>query len=430
MKTKRMRYSRKRVFLGLFLFLVLLGLGIGYAFVTTKLSIEGVANVKDAKWDIHFTNYELMDGSIAPISQPRVYDTSVSFSAKLNNPGDFYGFTIDVVNNGTINAALDSISITPSFNDVTYIDSSITYDDNTPIQTNDLLKSGVVKKIKVYYEYKDELDDDEYPVTDQSYDVTIQLNYIQYVNKNLSSFDNDSWATIVTNVIDNPKTYDIGESKSIELDINNDGQIGNGEEFRVRVANNSTPEECSQAGFSQTACGFVVSFEKPILNSKMFNSVGTTGGYPASIVYNTYIKNNSSSWIYNMFPTALQNGIIDTYVVSGYENGNSANYETTDKIYLLSPHEIMVDADGDANSGLNVNDKAYNNTRQLDYYDLLGVTTASYGNARDNQIWLRSSNYENTNKNFWYLNSTGYISTVSSTYNIGVLPVFRIGSNS
>lgn len=181
MKIKRLRYNRKKVFLGLFLFLCLIGITVGYAFITTTLKIEGTATVKDAKWDIHFDNFQSMQGSVSPTSAPVIDDTSVEFSAKLDNPSDFYGFTIDVVNEGTINASISDISITPDFSNIAYMDATMVYSNDTVVQVGDILAAGKTKTIKVVLEYKDGIDENLYPSTNQLHDVTIDIDYGQYM---------------------------------------------------------------------------------------------------------------------------------------------------------------------------------------------------------------------------------------------------------
>ena len=70
------------------------------------------------------------------------------------------------------------------------------------------------------------------------------------------SFSDDSWDTIAANVkAGRGEMYEVGDTKEVTLS----GAV-NGT-FTVRVANTSTPKECKGAGFSQTACGFVVEFE-------------------------------------------------------------------------------------------------------------------------------------------------------------------------
>ena len=183
MKVKRLRYNRRKVFLGLFLFLCLIGVTLGYAFVTTKLEIEGIATVKDAKWDVHFTNFQTMQGSVEPVSDPTVTNTNVTFSAKLDEPGDFYGFTIDVTNQGTINADISNISLTPDFSTIDYIDATVTYNNDNPIQIGDILAAGKTKTIKVLLKYKDGLADNLYPTQNQIHNVTLTLDYEQYVGE-------------------------------------------------------------------------------------------------------------------------------------------------------------------------------------------------------------------------------------------------------
>ena len=180
MKIKRVRYHRKKIFIFLFLFLFLVGIGVGFAFITTKLEIDGTVHVKDAKWDIHFDNYQAISGSVAPVAQPIIDGTSITFSARLEEPGDFYGFTIDVVNNGTINAQIDDFSVTPDFSTIDYIDSTIEYSNGSQINAGDLLPSGVTKTIKVLLVYKEGLDESLYPTADESFSVTISSDYQQY----------------------------------------------------------------------------------------------------------------------------------------------------------------------------------------------------------------------------------------------------------
>ena len=180
MKIKRLRYNRRKVFLGLFLFLSLLGITVGYSLITTKLTIDGVATVKDAKWDVHFTNFQAMSGSVAPVTNPTITNTDVTFSAKLDEPGDFYGFTIDVTNQGTINADIGSFTLTPDFSNIAYLDATIVYNDDTPVQTGDVLPANKTKRIKVKLEYKDGIDESLYPSVNQIHSVTLSMNYEQY----------------------------------------------------------------------------------------------------------------------------------------------------------------------------------------------------------------------------------------------------------
>jgi hypothetical protein len=53
----------------------------------------------------------------------------MSYAVTLTNPGDFYEFTINVVNEGTFDATLSSITLTSSTNDP-HISYSLKYSDD------------------------------------------------------------------------------------------------------------------------------------------------------------------------------------------------------------------------------------------------------------------------------------------------------------
>lgn len=63
--------------------------------------------------------------------------------------------------------------------------------------------------------------------------------------------------------------YKVGDTKQI--------LIGN-KSYKVRIANKSTPEECTREDFSQTTCGFVVEFVDIIEQRQMNSSYTNVGG--------------------------------------------------------------------------------------------------------------------------------------------------------
>ena len=398
MRHKRIRYSRKRIFVGLFLLLCLIGIGIGYAFVTTKLEIDGIVHVKDARWDIHFTNFQLIAGSINSTIEPTISGTNITFAAKVNNPGDFYGFTVDVVNQGTINADISSFALTPDFSNVDYIDATVEYANSDEITNGDILLAGTKKTVKVLLKYKEGLNEEQYPADNQLFNISFTLNYEQNTDY-IADFQNDSWTTIKANVQSDKKIYSVGSTKTFEMDL--DGNNIN-ETYTLRVVNNTTPSECNTQGFSQSACGFVVEFTDIVdeLNHKLnqtdndglINGDANKGGWEYSDIRaylngGIYLEgleneiNYTSQGVYDKLPTNIKSSIIKTFVVSSYGPNDSANFETEDWLYLLAAHEVWDDVDGDSTVGLDSNDTAYNDTRQLDYYKQMGVTTSSYSAA-------------------------------------------------
>ena len=239
------------------------------------------------------------------------------------------------------------------------------------------------------------------------------------------SFEEDSWETIVANVkAGNTSAYKVGDTKEIELTgFTNEEENSNGL-YTIRIANNSTPEECNTEGFSQTACGFVIEFVDIITERAMNSSSTNVGGWPASEM-RTYVNND----IYNALPEVLKENIINTKVVSGHgSTSGETNFTSEDKIYLLSTKEVY-GKEGTTNT-INY-DTAEVETRQLDYYKINGVTTASCSGAIKNyngsshHWWLRSAGSRYVSY-FYFVGSIGDWNNDDASNTFGVAVAFRI----
>ena len=239
---------------------------------------------------------------------------------------------------------------------------------------------------------------------------------ITIIKKVESQFNNDSWETIVANVklgsIDN---YKVGDTKEIDM-----GTYGI---HTLRIANTSTPSECSGTGFSQTACGFVLEFVDIITTHNMNDTNTNVGGWPASSMY-TFVNND----IYNAIPEKVKNAIIDTTVVSGHGAKDTENFTSTDKLYLLSTAEVW---EQESSNAIDY-DTARDVTRQLDYYKNLGINTSNYSNAIKKSgtsaslWWLRSASSNAINSFYTVeINGAWYADRAIST--LGISPAFRIG---
>ena len=226
------------------------------------------------------------------------------------------------------------------------------------------------------------------------------------------SFATDSWKTIIKAVRNNNITkYNVGDTKEIDL-----GTIYG--THTLRIANTSTPSECSTEGFSQTACGFVLEFADIITTYNMEdNEITNMGGWPETSI-RTFINND----IHNALPADLKKGIINTIAVTGHGIKVAENFTTTDKLYLLTPKEIY-------NGFSSTEDTAKDLTRTLDYYTKLGVTTSNYSGAvkkyqsNATSWWLRTS-ISSTRSGFLRVDSDG---SSYSESGLGVSPAFRIG---
>ena len=249
------------------------------------------------------------------------------------------------------------------------------------------------------------------------YTSTSTINDDALVYPKLTKFELDSWTTIATNVRNGTiSDYNVGDTRTINM-----GTYGT---HTLRIANTSTPSECSTSGFSQTACGFVVEFADIITTRKMNSSYTNVGGWPTTSM-RTFVNND----IYNVIPSEIKNAIIDTTVVSGHgSTSGETNFTSTDKLYLLSTAEVW--AQGSSNTISY--DTARDNTRQLDYYKNLGVTTSNgRGAIKKNGTyadiwWLRAASSDGTGHFFSVYVNGGWVND-SAKDTRGVSPAFRLG---
>ncbi len=441
-----------KILIGTFLvLLLLLTTGLSYAYFST--AVKGNDNAKDVVVEAGTLKLTYTDGPAinAQYIKPG-WTTTKEVSVKNNGTLDAYynviwqTLTNTITNNelvlsatcqrlnasGTVEGTCDSIPQVP-ISDMT-------------IAKKINIENGITHKYTFTILFKE-------TNANQNYNQGKEFNGVLGIEESKGgaspvAFSTDSWDTIVSAVKSgDTSVYNVGDTKEVNL----------GTTYGIhtlRIANMSTPSECSGTGFSQTACGFVLEFADIITTYAMNDTDTSVGGWPASGMY-TFVNND----IYNSLPSELKNAIIDTTVVSGHELDASANYTSTDKLYLLSTAEIWVDAVSNSN---NINklyddsrineyilpladvgpldptilsltaDTARNVTRQLDYYKNLGVTTSNYSGAikKNGTIasawWLCSAN-SNYDSYFFVVNSSGYFGHNYASTTRGVAPAFRIG---
>ena len=254
---------------------------------------------------------------------------------------------------------------------------------------------------------------------DQNYNQGKEFNGVLGIEEyKAPDFATDSWSTIIANVkAGNGSEYAIGSTKEVNLG----STYGT---HTLRIANTSTPSECSGTGFSQSACGFVLEFADIITTHKMNDTATNVGGWPATSM-RTFVNND----IYNALPSEIKNAIIDTTVVSGHgSTSGETNFTSTDKLYLLSTAEVW--AQGSSNT-IDL-DTARHNTRQLDYYKNLGVTTSNGSGAikkngtSATNWWLRAT-ISNFSYHFFNVSNIGNWNSNYAHITYGVAPAFRLG---
>lgn len=174
------RWKRKNC---LFILLILLlVISVGYAILVTDLNINGSTNIKKATWDIHFENLVKKDGSSSAEKEAEidVSKTLIEYTVQLDNPGDFYEFTVDIVNKGSIDAMIDTVLKSGLTNEQQkYIEYTATSSNGKELKQHDLLKAGQTRKITVRVKYRDDLNSEDLPKDDAPVGLSFRVNYIQ-----------------------------------------------------------------------------------------------------------------------------------------------------------------------------------------------------------------------------------------------------------
>ena len=426
------RKKRKRTYT-LFI-VVVLCITIGYAYLYTQLTINGTSKISKASWSVYWDNIQFGANNITNVTIPATIQTgktAIVFKIRLHEPGDTYEFTVDAKNDGSVNAMVNVVSSgvyasngTTPRNLPDYLEYTITYSDGLPIAQNHLLASNSSERYKVRVHYKEDTTAAQLPSTNDVYVFKFNITYVQADSNAIAvthplSFADDDWGTIINAVQSgNISNYHVGDTKTVNI-----SGLGT---YKLRIANTTTPAECSTTGYSQTACGFVLEFED-IISKHAMNISSATTSWPTSSM-RAYVNNS----IYNSLPATLRSAIIDTYVVSGHGNGaGETNYTSTDKLYLLSAKEVY------GHNNYSQYDTARDYTRQLDYYANLNVddnNTSPAGKKYNNEVaywWLRTRpSYDDYS--YLFLLSDGrpnyeMVVTPPTGSHIGCSPAFRIG---
>ena len=160
---------------------LLLIISIGFSIISSSLTINGVSSIKGNTWDVHFENVQVKSGSVtAPIPVISASETTVTYNVTLNQPGDFYEFTVDAVNDGTIDAMVETVSTTGLTEaQQKYLIYQASYEDDSEIIVKHSLKKQSSETYKVRVEYNSEVEGDDLPDSDQTVSLSFSVNYVQ-----------------------------------------------------------------------------------------------------------------------------------------------------------------------------------------------------------------------------------------------------------
>ena len=185
-----------------YLLVLLLMISVGYAAIATTLKINGTATVKSSKWDVYWDGVSVTQGSVAATGENAAHITNettkdeVAFSVDLDEPGDFYEFTVNAVNNGSIDAVIAENGVVKKVctdaeceNEITlpdYLEYTVVYaeNDGTIAAGNTLAKksggTATTKAYKVRVAYRTDIDKATLNTsTNQTLYFRFNVNYVQ-----------------------------------------------------------------------------------------------------------------------------------------------------------------------------------------------------------------------------------------------------------
>ena len=247
-----MNERNKKITSYFILFSLIIILGVVYAILQANLQINGTAKIAENEWDVHFENIVVNQDSV-PIGTGDSGATidpdnncKVDFSVTLSLPGDYYEFTVDVKNAGTIDAMIGTLTKTLKVNNVEtetvpeYLNYTVTYDDGGEILENQLLAKGTKETYKIRVEFKTDIDAEDLPDT-TTLSMSVEPTYVQTDENAIKPL---SFYEIMKNnaVMDNiNSTYVSNATPGIKWDEIASDTNGKGIYIRSGTENNENP---------------------------------------------------------------------------------------------------------------------------------------------------------------------------------------------
>ena len=324
----------------IFLIGVFLFLGIGYAFLTTDLSINGTATMVSNSWDIHFDNLSVQNGSVsigtgdtvATITSP----TTISFAVTLAQPGDYYEFLVDIVNDGTLPGVISSIDVTPS----TAVNSNIfgysyTYTNNKKVKVGDIVDPSSFKTTDFKVFYKTDIEESDLPDSDVQQTITVTITFEQSDYTETKECTYNGELTQGAELVDGQFTYRYMQQNTITDDWTNMSDDGWG--FRLTDKDSSVPvttQMCSSIN------------GKPIVSGQYAFSDSDTSSIDLTKLYTNDITNmkgmfrnlHLNSFDGSLLNTSNVTSMFGLFAFTSFDILDLSNFDTsnvTDMTYMF-----------------------------------------------------------------------------------------------
>lgn len=167
------RFKKVVIFSLIAIFITISGLCVAFANQTAELKVIGTAKVNKTKWEIKFDNLSTpttMNG-VTIDTAPTIQNDSTyigDYRIVFTKPNSSVSYTFDVVNNGTFDAKLNSLTIPTSVctgngadatidatNVCNYLTYTLTKADGSPFSVNSIVSSENSVSLKLTLSYGD-----------------------------------------------------------------------------------------------------------------------------------------------------------------------------------------------------------------------------------------------------------------------------------
>ena len=220
------------------LLIVIAGLTIAFAALSTTLNINGTAYLDAAKWGIKFENLSepVKVGTATTTGTAKIEETKSAeingINVSLSTPGDKVVYTVDLVNEGTINAKIDKIEKTKlTSGQQKYLTFKVTDKDGIEVSEGDILSAGETRSLTITIEFIKDLTKEDLPASTSTISLSYKLNFVQTDDKVITT----SGISKACTTFEKKDKYSVGDVIAL---CNNDTKVS--EDFYVISDNGST----------------------------------------------------------------------------------------------------------------------------------------------------------------------------------------------
>ena len=462
LRAKRMARNKKS-----FIFITILCMGIGFALLSSNLTITGNTNVSGNSWKVYFNSVSVTNGSVDATTAPTVTGTtttSLDYTILLDKPGDFYEFTVEAKNDGTIDAAVSSITEPNIASRVLqYLNYSVTYLDGSPVNEGDILKKKTSTNYKVRVEYRTDIEASDLDSEGVTLDLAFGVNYEQYspvpsnfvklVKRNALS-DTSLDFSQISSETNGRGLYVMESTKNDTYPIyyyrgnvtNNNAKFAGfcwkivrttetgGTKLIYNGIPNATTGECDATGASTqlaTTSAFNTNTDSPAYNGYMYGTVyqSTTTTYDSSYVYGSSFTYENGTYTLN----DTQEGVDNTHHYTCLSSSATCEsikyvfvvYDSTAFYITLTSGKNIDDAFAEMNTNTSSStiktavDNWFSNT----FATYFTTSSKNYNDYLEDTVWCndRSMNTIEVTPDFWVGDSAvnnGWIPNGGSTSNL------------